>query len=79
MSNLKAEEYRSFEEIKKLFRISQTEEKLKKEKVDSSGKATITHYEVGSTVGKAIKDIGGTMPEDFPTPKKVLRKRKKNN
>ena len=72
MSNLKAEEYRSFEEIKELFRISQTEEKLKKEKVDSSGKATITHYEVGSTVGKAIKDIGGTMPEDLPTPQKSV-------
>lgn len=31
------------------------------------------HYEVGKKVRKAIADIGGTMPEDMPTPKKSLK------
>ena len=31
------------------------------------------HYEVGQKVRKAIADIGGTMPEDMPTPKKSLK------
>lgn len=54
--------------IANLFRISQTEEKLKKVKIHSCSKATSTHYEVGTKVRKAIEDIGGTMPEDLPTP-----------
>ena len=63
----------STELISNLFRISQTEEKLKKDKIETSGKATATHYEVGSKVRKAIEDIGGTMPEDLPTPKKSIK------
>lgn len=63
----------STELIANLFRISQTEEKLKKDNVHSSSKATATHYEVGSKVRKAIEDIGGTMPEDLPTPEKSIK------
>ena len=63
----------STELIANLFRISQTEEKLKKDKVHSCSKATATHYEVGSKVRKAIKDIGGTMPEDLPRPEKSIK------
>ena len=63
----------STELIANLFRISQTEEKLKKDKINNSSKATKTHYEVGSKVRKAIEDIGGTMPEDLPTPKKSIK------
>lgn len=63
----------STELIANLFRISQTEEKLKKDKVHSCGKATATHYEVGSKVRKAIEDIGGTMPEDLPRPEKSIK------
>ena len=63
----------STELISNLFRISQTEEKLKKDKIDTSSKATSTHYEVGSKVRKAIQDIGGTMPEDLPTPEKSIK------
>ena len=55
-----------------LFRITQTEAKLKREKVDNKEKANETHYTVGKTVRKAIKDIGGTMPENLPTPKKSI-------
>ena len=63
----------STELIANLFRISQTEEKLKKDKVYNSNKATATHYEVGSKVRKAIEDIGGTMPEDLPRPEKSIK------
>ena len=59
--------------IANLFRISQTEEKLKKDKIHNCSKATSTHYEVGAKVRKAIEDIGGTMPEDLPTPKKSIK------
>ncbi len=63
----------STELIANLFRISQTEEKLKKDKVHNCRKATATHYEVGSKVRKAIEDIGGTMPEDLPRPEKSIK------
>ncbi len=56
-----------------LFRITQTEAKLKREKVKNKEKANQTHYTVGKTVRKAIKDIGGTMPEDLPTPEKSIK------
>lgn len=57
-----------------LFRITQTEAKLKREKVSNKEKANETHYTVGKTVRKAIKDIGGTMPENLPTPEKSISK-----
>lgn len=63
----------STELIANLFRISQTEEKLKKDKIHNCSKATSTHYEVGAKVRKAIEDIGGTMPEDLPTPSKSIK------
>lgn len=56
-----------------LFRITQTEAKLKREKVKNREKANQTHYTVGKTVRKAIEDIGGTMPEDLPTPEKSIK------
>ncbi len=63
----------STELIANLFRISQTEEKLKKDKINSCNKATSIHYEVGAKVRKAIEDIGGTMPENLPTPEKSIK------
>ena len=63
----------STELIANLFRISQTEEKLKKDEIHNCSKATSTHYEVGAKVRKAIEDIGGTMPEELPTPKKSIK------
>ena len=68
----------STELIANLFRISQTEEKLKElllagMNVARCEKATSTHYEVGTKVRKAIQDIGGTMPEDLPKPKKSIK------
>lgn len=48
------------------FRITQTEERLRKEGILGQTKAMQTHHEVGRTVRKAIAEIGGTMPEDLP-------------
>ena len=62
-----------------LFRITQTESRLKRDKVDTEKKANKTHYEVGKKVRKAIADIGGTMPEDLPRPKKSLKQLEKEN
>lgn len=62
----------STELIANLFRISQTEEKLRKDGIDNSSDATAVHYSVGKEVRKAIEEIGGTMPEDLPTPEKSI-------
>ena len=63
----------STELIANLFRISQTEEKLRKDHIQGAEKATQTHYAVGREVRKAIEKIGGTMPEDLPTPEKSIQ------
>lgn len=62
----------STELIANLFRISQTEEKLRKDHVDDAETATAVHHSVGKEVRKAIEEIGGTLPEDLPTPKKSI-------
>lgn len=49
-----------------LFRITQTDEVLKKENIKGEGRATFKHIVVGQKVRKSIQDIGGTMPEDLP-------------
>ena len=54
-------------------RITQTEAKLKRENVKNKEKANQTHYTVGKTVRKAIENIGGTMPENLPTPEKSVK------
>jgi len=56
-----------------LFRITQTDAKLKRDKVDNEDTACDTHYKVGKTVRKAIAELGGTMPEDLPTPEKSVK------
>ena len=63
----------SDELIANLFRISQTEQRLKRDNVDTEKKACDTHNKIGKIVRKAIKEAGGTMPEDLPTPKKSLK------
>lgn len=63
----------STELIANLFRISQTEEKLRKDEVDNAKTATTVHYSVGKEVRTAIEKIGGTMPEDLPTPEKSIQ------
>lgn len=56
-----------------LFRITQAEAKLRREKVSDKETANKIHFEVGHTVRQAIKDLGGTMPEDLPTPKQSIK------
>ena len=60
-----------------LFRITQTESKLKKDNIQTEKDANKTHYNVGAKVRKTIKELGGTMPEDLPTPKKSLKQLEK--
>ena len=56
-----------------LFRATQTDEKLRKEHITGKETANQTHYEVGAKVRQTIKELGGTMPEDLPTPKKSIQ------
>lgn len=55
-----------------LFRATQTDEKLRRENVQGKQAAYNTHYEVGKKVRQTIKELGGTMPEDLPTPEKSI-------
>ena len=49
-----------------LFRATQTEEKLRREKIQGKEKANKAHFEVGAKVRQTIKELGGTMPEKLP-------------
>ena len=64
-----------------LFRITQTDDKLRRENIKGKEKANETHYAVGKKVRQTIAELGGTMPENLPTPKisakKLKRERKK--
>lgn len=62
-----------------IFRITQTEALLEKQEAPNEIIATNTHYKVGKTVRKAIEDLGGTMPENLPTPDKSLKELVKEN
>ena len=64
----------SDELITNLFRISQTNQKLKNENIIGENNANNTHYEVGKNVRDVIIKNGGTLPENFPTPNKSLKK-----
>lgn len=56
-----------------LFRATQTDEKLRRENVQGKQNANRVHYEVGAKVRETIKELGGTMPEDLPTPEKSIK------
>ena len=56
-----------------LFRATQTDEKLRRENIRGKEKANQTHYEVGRKVRQTIAELGGTMPEDLPTPEKSIK------
>ena len=62
----------SEELIANLFRISQTESKLKREKIQGASAANEAHYIVGKEVRTAIQRVGGVMPEDLATPDKSI-------
>ena len=56
-----------------LFRATQTDEKLRRENIRGKEAANKTHYEVGEKVRQTIAELGGTMPEDLPTPQKSIK------
>ena len=56
-----------------LFRATQTDEKIRRENIKGKAKANQTHFEVGAKVRQTIKELGGTMPEDLPTPQKSIK------
>jgi DNA-damage-inducible protein D len=62
----------STELIANLFRISQTEEKLKKDKTTTADAANEVNFIVGKEVRGTIERVGGTMPEDLPTPRRSV-------
>ena len=69
----------SIELAANLFRITQTEDKIINDNIKGENNASITHYNIAKRVRKAIKDIGGTMPEDLPTPNKSIKQIEKDN
>lgn len=60
-----------------IFRIAQTDAKLKRDKVDNEYSANSIHYDVGREVRNSIKRLGGTMPEDLQTPERSLKELEK--
>jgi len=56
-----------------IFRAAQTDAKLRREKITGKEQANRTHHEVGRKVRQTIKELGGTMPEDLPKPKKSIQ------
>lgn len=87
--DLELQLHQTLEEIKQLdsytdkataiFTITQTEEKLKRDNTQGKTKANQTHYEVGKKVRETIKELGGTMPENLPTPKTSVSKIEKSH
>ena len=87
--DIELKHHQTLEEIKQLdsytdkatvmFTITQTEEKFKRDNIQGKTKANQTHYEVGKKVRETIKELGGTMPEDLPTPKTSVSKIEKSH
>lgn len=71
-------DYMNSEELgANIFRITQTDALLKSNKVDTEKEACITHNKVGKAVRETIKKLGGTMPENLPTPEKSIKELEK--
>ena len=64
---------------KGLYNGETADAKLKRDKVDNEYTANSVHYEVGREVRESIKRLGGTMPENLPTPNRSLKKLEKDN
>jgi DNA-damage-inducible protein D len=50
---------------------------IERENIKGENKASDAHYEVGKKVRNFIKELGGTMLEELPTPKKSLKELEK--
>ncbi len=60
-----------------LFRATQTEEKLRRDQVQGKTQANQTHHQVGAKVRQTIDELGGTMPENLPTPETSVKQLEK--
>ncbi len=60
-----------------LFRATQADAKLRRDKINNEYDAYMTHYGVGQMVRESIKEIGGTMPEDLPAADSINQARKR--
>jgi DNA-damage-inducible protein D len=56
-----------------LFRATQTEDKLRRERIYGRDKANKVHHEVGEKVRQTIKELGGTMPENLPIAESIKK------
>lgn len=56
-----------------LFRATQAEEKLRREKITGKDKANKGHQDVGAKVRQTIKELDGTMPEELPSGESVKK------
>jgi DNA-damage-inducible protein D len=56
-----------------LFRATQAEEKLRREKIVGKDKANAAHREVGAKVRQTIRELGGTMPEHLPPAESIKK------
>ena len=71
-------DYMGHEELAaNLFRATQTEAKLRRENIQGKENANQAHYTVGKEVRDTIARLGGTMPEDLPTPTKSIKQLEK--
>ncbi len=67
-------DYMGWEELgANIFRATQTEAKLRREGIRGKSEANRTHYDVGRKVRQTIQELGGTMPEDLPTPAQSIQ------
>ena len=62
-----------------LFRITQTESRLKKDNIHTEIEANKTHYNIGKNIREVIAKNGGSMPEELPTLEKSLKQLEKEN
>ncbi|MDR0975821.1 MAG: DNA damage-inducible protein D [Christensenellaceae bacterium] len=67
----------SLELAANLFRITQTEDVMKRNNIASPNEANETHYRVGKIVRKAMTEAGNPMPEELPTPTKSTKELEK--
>lgn len=56
-----------------IFRAAQTTAKLEREGTDNKADANQAHFTVGREVRETIARLGGTMPEDLPTPEQSIQ------
>lgn len=62
-----------------LFRATQADAKLRREKIQGESNANLTHFAVGQKVRKTIEELGGTMPEELPNADAISRAEKSIN